>query len=382
MTFRALFYSQHLLGIGHLVRTLRIAEGLASSGFDVTLILGGLPVSGLGSGGARIVQLPPLKAASGGLGSLLTPDGTAPDAAYLAQRQELLLSTLRETRPDVVLIEAFPFGRRALRFELLPLIAAAQQSDPKPLIVSSIRDILQANPKADRRRETVSTIMQHFDAVLVHGDPDFARLDETFPEAAELDRKVQYTGFVGPRTITPRSGEPYDVVVMAGGGAVGYDLLQTALQAKPRTRLASARWLCVTGPQMPAAHRIALEQLGAASDVEVATFLANPPSAFCRAQLAIGQAGYNSVAELLATRCRSVLVPYADGGETEQTVRASRLAQRRLAVMLAPGELSVDAMAHAVNAALALPDLPPPPPFDGAERSARIIGDLIRARSA
>jgi predicted glycosyltransferase len=39
-------------------------------------------------------------------------------------------------------IELFPFGRRQMRFELLPLLEAARARSPRPWIISSVRDVL------------------------------------------------------------------------------------------------------------------------------------------------------------------------------------------------------------------------------------------------
>ena len=44
MTGGVLFHVQHLLGIGHLQRSLRIAEALVDAGIAVTLVHGGTPV--------------------------------------------------------------------------------------------------------------------------------------------------------------------------------------------------------------------------------------------------------------------------------------------------------------------------------------------------
>ena len=58
-----------------------------------------------------------------------------------------------------------------------------------PLIVSSVRDILQENRKAGRERKRRSRLINDiFDLVLVHGDPGFARLEETFPRGARDHR--------------------------------------------------------------------------------------------------------------------------------------------------------------------------------------------------
>ena len=44
MSGRVLFHVQYLLGIGHLQRSLRIAEALVARGIAVTLVQGGPPM--------------------------------------------------------------------------------------------------------------------------------------------------------------------------------------------------------------------------------------------------------------------------------------------------------------------------------------------------
>ena len=56
MSRRLLIYVQHLLGIGHLARTARIAAAAAEAGLTVRVISGGEPVPSLSFGGAEIVQ--------------------------------------------------------------------------------------------------------------------------------------------------------------------------------------------------------------------------------------------------------------------------------------------------------------------------------------
>jgi predicted glycosyltransferase len=383
MSARVLFYTQHLLGIGHLMRSLRITAAMVRAGLDVELVIGGTPVSGIGVDGARITLLPPLNAGPAGFSALVTVDGSAPDGAHMAERRRLLFDALERARPDALLIEAYPFARRMLRTELLPLIERARASNPRPLIISSVRDILQVNPRADRRREVVELTTRLFDAVLVHGDPAFARLDETFPETPEIADKIIYTGFVGPEPPSAMIDRKADVIISAGGGAVGFDLLMRALEAKPMTGLSDARWLAVTGPRMPDAERAAVTTLGGTVGAEVISFLPDLPAWLAQARLAIAQAGYNTVADLLAGRCRAVLVPFAEGGETEQTERATRLARARLAVHLPPEDISAARIALAIDAAARLPEIPPGAyDLTGAATTARLVGDLIHGRSA
>src|SRR5436309_1374970 len=56
---KVFFYVQHLLGIGHLKRAATLAEGLRGAGFQVVLVSGGAPVSGI----TVDVQLAPASAA-------------------------------------------------------------------------------------------------------------------------------------------------------------------------------------------------------------------------------------------------------------------------------------------------------------------------------
>ena len=217
---RVLFYVQHLLGIGHLVRASRIAAALAREAFAVTVVAGGMPVAGFPGPEVRTAALPALRTSGIDFSSLVDAHGDAVDAAFLDSRRDRLLSLLRELRPDILVLEAFPFGRRQMRFELIPLLETAAGMKPRPLIVSSVRDILQVNPKPGRSEEIIGLVEAFFDRVLVHGDPAFARLEETFPAGRAIADRVRYTGLVaGPRHAPSR--ERYDVLVSAGGGAAG-----------------------------------------------------------------------------------------------------------------------------------------------------------------
>jgi predicted glycosyltransferase len=217
---RVLFYVQHLLGIGHLARASRIASALAADGFDVTAVMGGAPVPGFPGPGVATLELPPIASADQGFSSLTDLSGNPIDDDYKARRRDLLLAALREAKPDIVVLEAYPFGRRQMRFELRPLVEAIAAMTPKPLLVASIRDILQERVKPGRNEETVEILNRHFDLVLVHGDPAFATLADTFPLAAAIRPEIAYTGMVAAPRAEP-SPDRYDLVVSAGGGAAG-----------------------------------------------------------------------------------------------------------------------------------------------------------------
>ncbi|TCO79604.1 putative glycosyltransferase [Plasticicumulans lactativorans] len=366
---RVLCYVQHLLGIGHLARVSRIAQALAAQGAEVTVLSGGMPVPGFPGAGVALVQLPPLRAAGGGdFSTLVDAAGQPVDAAFLDARRAALLDAFARLAPDVLVIEAFPFGRRPLRFELLPLLAAAHARTPRPRVVCSVRDIVQASRKPGRAEETVATLDAHFDQVLVHGDPRLCRFEASFPLAARLTPRLAYTGLVAGPRVAPAAAAV--VLVSAGGGAVGTALLGAALAARAATRLAAAPWLLLAGPNTPDAALHAL-RAAAPAGVGVERFRPDFPALLAGAAVSVSQAGYNTVCDVLRAGCRAVLVPYAEDGETEQAARAAHLAARGLAQV--PAATDPAALARAIDAALAAPAPPPDGglDLDGAAASAR-----------
>lgn len=369
---RVLFYVQHLLGIGHLARASRVANALAAEGFAVTVVTGGVPVPGFPGPEVATIELPPI-ASDQGFSGLADASGKPVDEQFKTRRRDMLIGGLADIRPDIVVIEAYPFGRRQMRFELLPFLDAIQAMQPKPALVTSIRDLLQERVKPGRNEETVDILNRHFDLVMVHGDPAFASLGETFVQAPSIAVEVAYTGLVAAPAAEP-STERYDVVVSAGGGAAGRLLVEAAVAA---ARVSDKRWCLITGPNLPQADFDAAA--GALpANVGIFRFRKDFPSLLAAAGLSVSQAGYNTVGDVLQAGCRAVYVPFAAGGETEQTARAERLERLGLAAWIAEAELTPERLAEAIEKQFALPspashrlDL------DGAKKSAAILRRLL-----
>lgn len=380
-TPRIFFWVQHLLGIGHLKRTATIARACRRAGLEVTVVSGGHPVPGLDIADAQLVQLPPVRAADKYFKVLVDETDTEIDDAFRARRAALLREAWRAAQPDVLVTELYPFGRRQLRHELLPLLEEAGAQDRPPLVVSSVRDILVEPPKPERVREMLEVIERHYDRVLIHGDPTLIPFDETFAHAGQIADRIAYTGYVVETPpATPGGPGSGEVIVSAGGGAVSEELFRAAMAARPRTKLAEAPWRILAGHALPedAFARIA-DEAPAGFVVERArpdftTLMAN-------CTLSISQGGYNTVMEMMSTRTRGVIVPYAGGLETEQTLRA-RLLETRSGIRAIPEDaLTPERLAEAVDAAL---DAPPPDATGldtgGADRSAALLAEWAAAR--
>lgn len=350
---RILFWVQHLLGIGHLKRTTTLARALARAGFDVTVVSGGFPVPGLRLGDAKLVQLPPVRAVDVYFKDLRTEGERPIDDAWRERRRAALMDAADAIRPDIVLTELFPFGRRQLAFELEPFLTEMRARGS--FIASSVRDILVAPPKPERLLEMLERVERLFDLVLVHGDPDLVPFEETFPHRKRIGERLFYTGYVveEPMQAAGRDGAG-EVIVSAGGGAVSEPLLRTALAAKPLSQASDLPWRLLCGAGIGDAVMAELQGLADAGTVVEA---ARPdfPGLLARGRLSVSQAGYNTIMDVLAAGIPSVVVPYAGGLESEQTLRARRLAERGVLHVVDEESLSPAALAAAIDRALATP---------------------------
>jgi len=354
MTGSVLFYVQHLLGIGHLRRALHLVTGMAREGLAVTLVSGGEPLPELAGAAARkVVQLAPVRAADASFRRLVDSHGRPVDDALRAARRDTLLAAFAQAAPDAVLIEAYPFGRRAFRFELEPLIAADRSRLPRALVLCSLRDIVVAPEQEARRREIVTRVRADFDTVLVHGDPSLVPLEASFPLVGEIADRLFYTGYVAASDPLPARDPAAcdgEVLVSAGGGAMGGALLRTALAARRRGCLAGYGWRLLAGPNLPPEEFAALgSELPAGVAVE--RYRADFPQLLRSCRVSVSQAGYNTVLDILAAGAPAVLVPFAEMRETEQTMRAERLAARGVVEMLDPAALSPERLAEAIERA-------------------------------
>jgi len=378
---RVFFYVQHLLGIGHLRRAATIARALTGAGLDVTVVSGGGGIPGLDLGGAAFVQLSATRAADLYFKKLLDEDGEPIDDAWRARRSAAVLAAFETCDPHVCIFELFPFGRRQMRFELLPVLEAAGARASRPVIVSSVRDILVAQNKPERNDEMLGFVERYFDHVLVHGDPEFVGFERTFPHAARIAGKIQYTGYV-----VDRSGKDAvsgagtgEVIVSTGGGAVGLDLLRMAMAARPMTALAKHTWRVLVGVNVADSDYAQIAGL-ATLGIVVERARSDFPALAANCALSISQGGYNTLMELLEGGARCVIVPYAGGVETEQTLRVREIAKRTSIQVLDEATLTPEAIANAAAAAMA-----GPPPDNreiktrGAEESARLVGEWADA---
>jgi predicted glycosyltransferase len=378
---RVLFHVQHLLGVGHLKRADILTNGMAADGFKVTVAFGGQKLAEAPFAGAELVMLPAATIAGEDFSTLRDTDGKPVGADWKKRRTARLLETFHAVRPDIVLIELFPFGRRQFRFELLPLLEAARAARPRPVIACSVRDILVTR-KPGRAEETVDTLRRFFDAVLVHGDPAFIPLEATFPLTGAIADMVYYTGYVRGSADHAMDEGDGEVLVSAGGGAVGAGLLLAAVEARPTSPLADKVWRFLAGPNLPESVFRRLSE-HADSRTLVERFQPDFAARLGRATLSISQAGYNTIIDVLSAGVPAVVVPYEARGETEQRLRADVLARKGFLTVVPEAELNPARLAAAIGTALAKPQSPRIDlDLSGAATTPRLLRSLPAGRGA
>jgi len=291
-----LIYVVHLLGSGHLHRAAALATALSNREISVCLVSGGrpIPLPHL-SPDVRFEQLPSVRARDGDFSDLVDERDQPIDDNWRTDRVSRLLKIHRQTQASVLLIESYPFARRQMRFELQPLLQAADNQT----LVSSIRDVLQPKSRADRIAETVDLVNSRFDHVLVHGDRQLAELSESFHALEKLTTPLHYTGYVDtvPASVSPGAvAQRFDVVVAAGGGAVGAGLYQTAIEAAGLAEQLS--WLLLIGPNL-SDSKLADLQTDAGPNLHIERNRSDYRELLSAARVSVSQAGYNTVVDLM-----------------------------------------------------------------------------------
>lgn len=382
---RVLFYCQHSLGLGHLARSLALVDELVRS-CDVVLLNGGrFPEGTIVPGGCTVVNLPPL-GHDGGY-DLVSHDPAFTVEMACEARAASVVNVLGDFEPELMIIELYPFGRKKFEFELGPLLAAnAARGSGRARVLCSVRDILVNQRRDQARHDDRASVKanEFLDAIVVHSDPTFARLEESFHPSIPLRVPVHYSGFVAPPAIhdTLRSVHHDRVIVSAGGGSVGAPLFDAAIGAAPRVHEATGlRTFIVAGPFLPQVDwekvQRAVVEVGS---IDAARQVPDLCAAIRESRVSVSQCGYNTTMDLLRARTPAVVVPYSEGKEDEQRRRAERLDRMGVLSMVPADVLSAQAVAAAVIAAAGSVPGAVTLDLDGRARTARLVHDLIASR--
>jgi predicted glycosyltransferase len=269
--------------------------------------------------------------------NLLTTDDDRSVDQVKKERRHLLFQLFEKEAPRLFIVELYPFGRKAFRFELDPILQGIRNKGlPRSRVVCSLRDILveKEDPLLYEKR-VVSVLNSWFDAVLVHADPSVIKLDETFSSTGDIAIPIVYTGFVTAKPVPHarttfrqqlgiKEGE-FLVVASAGGGKVGFPLLEAVMHAVRFLEKQNTLHLHVfAGPFMSEEE---LERLKLLSSKRIQVFRFTPDflSYLAAADLSVSMTGYNTCMNILAAQVPALVWPFSQN--REQRLRAERLSR-------------------------------------------------------
>ena len=372
---RFLFYCNEMVGLGHLRRTLAIADRLAHARKDVTsLVITGCPVEPFFGLPPRTetVKLPVRsRDARGRARSRL-----ALEAVELsALRGQIALAVATAFDPDVAVVDKLPLGPDG---ELEPTLQALSAGGGRCKVVLGLRDI--DDSAANVRRKWGSgmrdAIRRYYDAILVYGP-------SSTPDAiacmgwSGLDVPVSHVGYVGapmPATGPDDLTDGY-LLATSGAGHDGFDLLMTLAEAIRAAPL-PCETVMVAGPYRDPAKLERLRRATTGARVRLFAYRTDLPRLIVGARAVVSMAGYNTVGEIMRAPKPALLVPRVRPSE-EQLIRAQGLQQRGLQQMLHPADLRPATLRAELDTLLGR-TAPPVELADytGAERAVEVLAGL------
>src|SRR6516225_12360001 len=132
----------------------------------------------------------------------------------------------------------------------------------------------------------------------------------------------------------------------------------------------------------PARTRIRGTRRRSARGVILERYRPDFPNILRRCRVSVSQAGYNTVLDILAARAAAVVVPFASARETEQSLRAERLAARGVLELVRERDLSPERLARAIDRAMARGPGTIAIDIGGARRTATLIRGIMQGSGA
>ena len=328
---KLMFYCQHILGMGHLIRSIEIVRGLIND-FQICFINGGQVIEEFEfPQGIEVINIPAVKTDTE-FQELKPVDDNLTMAEVETIRKEILLNICDRFKPDILVIELFPFGRRRFSLELIPLVEKAKAMGTK--IVSSVRDIVVTKQNQQRHEEKVCRLInKYFDMLLIHGDPNFVKLDLSFSRINDFNCPVNYTGYVVqplPKLqkfpTSSLSKQPL-ILVSVGGGRFGHDLLECVAKTAPLLKDKIPHQIQVfTGPFCPEAIFQKLQNITSDQDnITIERYTPSLLNYMQQADLSIGMSGYNTTMNILSTGVKAMMMAFQGNNDQEQETRVKKL---------------------------------------------------------
>lgn len=338
--YNILMYSHDTYGLGHIRRTMAIANHLRDFRTNI-LILTGSPLAGRFQFPQQVdfVRIPGMIKKTNDEYQSLSIRIEQEQAMRI--RTNIILATAKTFRPNLVVVDKEPLG---LKREMEPTLEWIRKECPETTTVLGLRDILdeaQVIQKDWQEKGVYHSLDKLYDEIWVYGDQDIYDPIKMYAIPPEVQERVQFTGYL-PRKCCPASTRPrirnryrildddIFIVVTAGGGGDGSEMIDNFLNLHDYYPTSLPfKSLIVTGPFMPKKTRTKIKNRAKNFGIKTLPFHPRIEELLSAADLVVSMGGYNTICEILTQQTPALIIP-RETPRKEQLIRAQKLKEKGL----------------------------------------------------
>lgn len=328
-------YSHDTYGLGHIRRTMAIANHLRDSNTNI-LILTGSPIAGRFQFAEQVdfVRIPGMiKKTNDEYQSLSI---RIDQEQALSIRTNIILATAQTFRPHLLIVDKEPLG---LKKEILPTLEWLKKESPGTVTVLGLRDILDDAGVIQRdweEKNIYSCLNKLYNEIWIYGNQSIYDPVEMYNIPGTIDDSIHFTGYIPRKLLKPgikasvrRKYRILDddkfILVTTGGGGDGAEMIDHFLNMHDYFPASLPfKSIIVTGPFMPKDVRNRIRKRAKKYGIKTMPFHPRIEELIAASDLVISMGGYNTICEILTQQTPSLIIP-RETPRMEQLIRASRL---------------------------------------------------------
>ena len=338
--YNILMYSHDTYGLGHIRRTMAIANHLRDKNTNV-LILTGSPLAGRFKFPEQVdfVRIPGMiKRTNDEYQSLSI---RIDEKQALSIRTNIILATAQTFKPNLFIVDKEPLG---LKKEVLPTLQWFKEQSPTTRTVLGLRDILDESSviqKDWQEKNVYSYLDELYGEIWVYGNKEIYDPVEMYNIPASIQNRVKFTGYIPRKSLCNKTRlsvrkryrlmeEDKFVLVTTGGGGDGFEVIDHFLDMHDYYPTSLPfKSMIITGPFMPKKVRESLKKRAQKFGIKTLPFHPRMEELIVAADLVISMGGYNTICEILTQQTPALIIP-RESPRQEQLIRAKRLKSQGL----------------------------------------------------
>ena len=349
-------YSHDTFGLGHIRRTLLIAEHLSSSMTDLSVLI----VSGSSMihemripRNVDYVKVPCLTKVTNGCYQPKFLSGAPSEVKTL--RRAIILNALKGYQPDIFVADKVPTG---IDHELIASLRYLREGQNQTKVILGMRDILDSPEHVRTEWEETGAydaLQEFYDEIWVYGSPQIMDVVEVYGFPRKLAEMIHYCGYLRrdgssaePEKIRREIGlgdRKLVLLTLEGGGDV-HGIVPVFHRAMSElSSCGDTAAMIVTGPDFPADRlKSILPDTGMNDSFIYRDYMPNLIDYMAISDVVVAMSGYNTICEILSLNKSAITIPRITP-RTEQLIRARKFSGMGLLKMIHPLELSPDRLA-------------------------------------